>query len=118
MKAYKLFRVLKNGEITSLFINKSVRLEKGIWLEAESHPTKGYKERPFQHCTHKPEAPHLSEKSRVFLEVEMDNFTEFKRPNSQGGLWYLAGKIKIIDNPKAIQEVLKLSFKSPFISKA
>lgn len=96
MKAYKLFRVLKNGEITSLFINKSVRLEKNIWLEAESHPTKGYKERPFWHCTSEPKAPHLSEKNRVWLEVEIKDFTEFKRPDSQGGKWYLAQKIKIL----------------------
>lgn len=45
--SYKLFRVLKSGEITSLFINKKERLQKGIWLEAKSYPTDGYKLRPF-----------------------------------------------------------------------
>ena len=95
MKAYKLFRVLKSGEITSLFINKSIRLERGTWLEAECHPTKGYKERPFWHCTSEQKAPHLSEKGRVWLEVEMEEFTEFERPESQGGKWFLAQRIKI-----------------------
>lgn len=95
MIAYKLFRELKSGDITSLFINKSKKLEKGIWMEAECFPTKGYKVRPFWHCTSKPIAPHLSEKNRVWLKVEMEEYTEFKRPKSQGGKWYLAQRIKI-----------------------
>ena len=98
LKAYKLFRVLKNGEITSLFINKKERLEPNEWLDAESFPTKGFKLRPYWHCTSKPEAPHLSNKGRVWMEIEMDGHEEFKRPQSQGGVWYLADKIKIIGN--------------------
>lgn len=94
--AYKLFRVLKSGEITSLFINKKRRLEKGVWLQAESFPTDGYKLRPYWHCTDKPIAPHLSTKGRVWLAVEMEDFTEFNRPEHQGGKWYLANRIKIL----------------------
>jgi len=97
MVAYKLFRVLKDGSITSLFINKKEKLEFNRWLTAKSYPTKGYKERPFWHCTSNPVAPHLSMKNRVWCKVEMKKFTEFKRPNAQGGLWYLAGKIKILE---------------------
>ena len=41
MKAYKLFRVLKSGEITPLFINKTKRLPIGEWMPAEAHRTKG-----------------------------------------------------------------------------
>ena len=96
MIAYKLFRKLKNGTITSLFINKKVPLQFNTWLEAECHPTKGFKVRPYWHCTSEPIAPHLSEKNRVWLKVEMEDYQEFKRPQSQGGLWYLAGKIKIL----------------------
>ena len=40
---YKLFRELKSGEITSLFINKSEQLKRNVWLEANCYPTKGYK---------------------------------------------------------------------------
>jgi len=98
MKAYKLFRVLKSGEITSLFINKKERLKLNEWLVAESFPTKGFKLRPYWHCTSKPEAPHLSNKGRVWMEVEMDGYEEFKRPAVQGGIWYLADKIKIKNN--------------------
>ena len=93
---YKLFRRLKSGEITSLFINKTERLKRGVWLIAKEYPTKGYKFRPYWHCTEKPYAPHLSEKNRVWLKVEIENFIEFQRPEHQGGKWYLAKKMKIL----------------------
>lgn len=95
MKVYKLFRVLKSGELTSLFINKSKKLPIGVWMAAEAHPTKGFAERPFWHCTETMSAPHLSIKNRVWCEVEIEDFTEFKRPNSQGGKWFLAKSMKI-----------------------
>lgn len=97
MIAYKLCRQLKSGKITSLFINKKKELLFDEWLEAENHPTKGYKGRPYWHCTSQPYAPHLSMKDRVWVKVEMEDFKEFKRPKSQGGLWYLAKRIKLID---------------------
>jgi len=96
MRVYKLFRVLKSGEITPLFINKTQRLPIGEWLEAEEHRTKGFAFRPGWHCTSKPEAPHLSNKGRAWYEVEIEDYTDFKRPESQGGLWHLANRMKII----------------------
>ena len=96
MKAYKLFRVLKNGEITPLFINKSKKLPIGEWMPSENHPTKGYKERQGWHCTTKPSVPHLSNKGRAWYEIEIADFTEEIRPEPQGGLWYLAHNMKII----------------------
>lgn len=98
MIAYKLFRQLKSNEITSLFINKTKRLKKGVWLSAESYPTKGYKVRPYWHCTEKPIAPHLSKRNRIWLKVEIDNFKEFSRPEHQGGKWFLAKKMKILND--------------------
>ena len=95
MIAYKLVRLLKSGEITPLFINKKQRLSIGEWMDAENHPTPGYKERPFWHCTSKMVAPHLSKKGRVWIEVEIENYDEFDRPEYQGGLWFLANKMKI-----------------------
>jgi hypothetical protein len=94
--AYKLFRQLKSGDITSLFINKSRRLPYNIWLQAEPFPTKGYKFRPFWHCTSQPIAPHLTEKNRIWKKVLMDDYHEYHRPQNQGGLWYLAERIKIL----------------------
>lgn len=96
MLAYKLFRVLASGDITSLFINKSRKLPYNEWLNAESYPTKGFALRPFWHCTSQPNAPHLSENGRIWLPVEMDDYTIFERPQLQGGRWYLANKIRIL----------------------
>lgn len=96
MKAYKLFRVLSNGQISPLFINKKLRIPISEWLNAECHPTKGFIVRPFWHCTSTPNAPHLSMKNRAWYEVEMDDYTEYVRPSNQGGLWFLANKIKVI----------------------
>ena len=96
MIAYKLFRQLKDGEITSLFINKKRRLPTNEWMVAESYPTKGFAIRPYWHCTNENIAPHLSECGRVWKKIEMKDFTEFPRPQAQGGMWYLAGSIKIL----------------------
>lgn len=96
MIAYKLFRIKKNGDISSLFINKRESYKFNVWMEAKSYPTKGYSYRPYWHCTEKPSAPHLSMKNRVWVEIEMDEYVEFKRPESQGGRWFLAKKIKLI----------------------
>ena len=95
MVAYKLVRLKKNGDITSLFINKQKSLKLGEWLPAESFPTKGFAYRPQWHCTAEMTAPHLTEKGRVWVELEMKDFVEFPRPKLQGGMWYLANNIKI-----------------------
>jgi len=84
---YKLFRILNNGDITSLFINKKP-LPLNEWLSAESHPTKGFKVRPYWHSVLTPHAPHLSMKNRVWAKVEIEDFEELKRPLSQGGKWF------------------------------
>jgi hypothetical protein len=97
MKAYKLFRELKSGDISSLFINKKKRLPFNVWLCAESHPTKGYTYRPYWHCTQEPKAPHLTEKDRVWCLVEIEDFEVMHRPKFQGGTWYLANKMKILE---------------------
>lgn len=97
MEVFKLCRKLKSGEITSLFINKKRRLPFNEWMEAESHPTSGFAVRPYWHCTSQPVAPHLSEKGRVWIKCEIEDFQEFMRPESQGGCWYLANKIKLIE---------------------
>jgi hypothetical protein len=99
MKAYKLFRVLKSGEITPLFINKKTRLPIDAWMQAEKHhdeSARGFKYRPFWHCTSEPIAPHLSMKNRAWYEIEMEDYQDMQRPKNQGGLWYLANRIKII----------------------
>ena len=96
MIAYKLFRVLKDGSITSLFINKTKRYPIGKWMVAEEHKTIGYKLRPFFHCMAYWSAPHLSHKNRQWWMVEIEDYQVMKRPQRLGGIWLLANKMKII----------------------
>ena len=101
MIAYKLIRKLKDGSLSPLFINKKSRIPIGEWLEAEYHPTNGFAGRMGWHCTLKPEAPHLvinpkNQAQRVWVEVEIENFEYYDRPESQGGTWVLAQRMKVI----------------------
>jgi hypothetical protein len=96
MKGYKLFTLRNNGTIGSLFINRKLVIPFNEWLDAESHPTKGYKLRPGWHILAKPVAPHLSEKNRQWCKVEFDDFEELCRPENQGGKWFLAQKMKVV----------------------
>ena len=98
MIAYKLVRQLKDGSISPLFINRKSRLPLNEWMQAEKHHNRekdGFKYRPFWHCTSNPVADHLSKKNRVWVEIEMEDYKEMQRPDNQGGLWFLAEKIKI-----------------------
>ena len=101
MKAYKLLKQRRDGSLGPLFINAKQRVPVGEWLEAECHPTKGFAIRPGWHCTPKPVAPHLAKTPkgrppRVWCEVEIESITPFMRPKAQGGLWYLAKRMRII----------------------
>jgi len=100
IEAYKLFTVRKDGTLGSLFINRRQRIPIGVWLKAESHPTKGYKLRPYWHCTSQPNAPHLSLQGREWYKVLIKEVTEMQRPINQGGAWYLAGQLKVITGAK------------------
>lgn len=95
MKAYKLFRLRKNGSLSPLFINKKQLLPISEWIPAEPHPTKGFKFRPYWHCMSAKLAPHLSKKNRIWCEIEIKDYHTIERPKKQGGLWYLAKWLKI-----------------------
>ena len=96
MLAYKLLRKRKDGSLGSLFINRKAHVPIGTWMPSEEHPTKGYAYRPGWHVMPRPNAPHLTENGRVWVEVEIEDFSEFNRPESQGGTWYLANWMKVI----------------------
>ena len=96
MIAYKLFRKHKDGSYGPLFINAKQRIHKDIEYPAEAHRTKGYAYRPGWHCCAEPNAPHLSKKNRVWCQVEIEDYTPHHRPQSQGGLWFTANKLKVI----------------------
>jgi hypothetical protein len=96
MKAYKLIRKMKDGSLSPLFINQKSRIPIGVWMDAELHPKKGFAVRKGWHCTLEPKAPHLSEKNRVWVEVEIEDFEYYDRPESQGGTWVLAQRMRVI----------------------
>ena len=100
MKAYKLLRTKKDGKLYPLFINKTVETPIGEWMIAECHPTKGFAVRQGWHCCFKPIAPHLKTElktgeKRVWVECEVEDFESYNRPESQGGTWILAQRMKI-----------------------
>lgn len=100
-KAYKLMRLGKDGKVYPLFIDKKTPTEFGKWLPAECHPTKGFAVRKGWHCCFTPYAPHLKEnlasgEQRVWVEVEVADFTTYDRPESQGGAWILANEMKAL----------------------
>lgn len=95
--AYKLVTLRVNGTLGPLFIGKSQILPIGKWITSEEKPTKGFAFRPGWHCCEKPLAPHLTKKGRVWCKIAITGVTEHIRPKSQGGLWYTAKKMKIVE---------------------
>lgn len=103
MIAYKLFKLRRNGTLGPLFINARQTVPVGEWLPAEDHPTAGFAHRPGWHCTHSPSAPHLAKEpkhgpKRVWCKVEIaGDVTEFNRPLLQGGTWFLATQMRVLE---------------------
>ena len=98
LRAYKLMWIFQRPPYgyRSLFIGRLEDRPAGVWLRAESHPTKGYAFRPGWHCCAEPHAPHLSKKGRAWVSVDIRNYETINRPESQGGTWYLAQWMRIL----------------------
>lgn len=98
MIGYKLFRLRQDGTLGPLFINCRQRIHVGDWLKAEEHRTKGFAFRPGWHVCSKKSAPHLSKRGRVWCRVDMmGEVIAHKRPRSQGGLWYTAQWMRVLE---------------------
>ena len=102
MIAYKLMRVKKDGGIYPLFINKTIPTPIGVWLKAECCPTKGFAVRQGWHCCFEMNAPHLkmelaNGEKRVWVKCEVKDYETYNRPESQGGKWILAQRMKVIE---------------------
>lgn len=95
IKAYKLFRIRKDGTLGPLFIGARIRVPVGRWVKAKALRTPGFAFRPGWHACAAPDAPHLSKRGRVWTEVTLKNVKEHHRPAAQGGLWYTAGWLRI-----------------------
>jgi len=115
MKAYKLLRIRKDGSLSPLFINKRSTIKIGAMNKAEAYPTKGYALRPGWHCTRLPYAPHLKtnpkHENRVWCEVEIYEYTQQRRPESQGGIWYLSKWMQIVRvlSSEEIEQIIRNS---------
>lgn len=96
MKGFKLFRKRKDGTYGPLFINQRKKLVIGETYPAEDHPTKGFAHRPGWHICSEKNAPHLTEKGRVWCMVEFDHKETLHRPEHQGGIWYLGNSLQIL----------------------
>lgn len=103
---YKLVRKMKDGSLAPLFINQKMRFPLHVWLNAEPHETKGFAYRPGWHCCLEPVAPHLSERDRVWIECIAQDYYTYNRPESQGGKWVLAERIKVLRelSPQEVEE--------------
>lgn len=95
--AYKLFRVRANGTLGPLFIDRKLVYEQGKWMKAKAVLTKGFAFRPGFHATHAPNAPHLKTEGRRWYKVRLRGFKPHHRPASQGGLWYTAKEMKLLE---------------------
>ncbi len=97
MIGYKLFRQRKDGSLGPLFINRKQRLCLNIEYKSENHPTKGYAVRPGWHICKEMNAPHLSKKDRIWAKVRFSDYQRVERPVSQGGTWFIANKMTILE---------------------
>ena len=101
IKAYKLLRKKKDGLLYPLFIHKQYPTPIGEWMQAECYPTKGFAIRKGWHCCFEMNAPHLkmelsNGEKRIWCELEVEDWESYDRPESQGGAWILAQKMKIV----------------------
>ena len=99
-EAFKLMEIDNDGNLFPLFINKKDPLPLGKWMEAGCHPTKGFAVRPGWHCCSKIDAPHLklrpqNGRRRIWAKVQIQSYRSEQRPESQGGVWYLAKRMRI-----------------------
>jgi len=102
MIGYKLFKKRKNGTLGPLFINRKLVVPIGEWMQAEAHRTKGFAFRPGWHACAVPVAPHLkmnlaNGETRVWCKVELLDVDVEERPKAQGGKWFLAGQLRVIE---------------------
>jgi hypothetical protein len=97
MIGYKLFALKKDGSLGPILINKKQRLEVGVEYPAEEHRTSGFKFRPGWHVCSTQSAPHLKKEGRVWTRVEIGDYIAYPRSENQGGLWYVANRLKILE---------------------
>ena len=114
MIVYKKVRILKDGKVYPLFIDKTKPFEFGEWMKAGFHPTKGFAPRSLGkdadgneiggwHCCYQPVAPHIADElksgeKRIWMKCEAKGeMKKYDRPESQGGAWLLVEWLKPLE---------------------
>jgi len=101
IKAYKLLRLRRDKSLGPLFVGREQCIPVGKWMDCKDDlPHPGLAHRPGFHCCSEQHAPHIKMKlksgeERVWCLVTIENYEELERPVSQGGLWYVARRMKI-----------------------
>ena len=101
---FKLLRLRSDGTVGPLFVNRGLVIQPGEWYRAEAHhPTGKLKFRPGWHVCRAPVAPHLSSTKlrREWWRVAMRDVAIIPRPAHQGGDWYLAKHMKLVERVDA-----------------
>lgn len=101
--AFKLLRMRKDRTLGPLFFDRDKTYPLNLWLQA-SHSAKGPKGfafRPGFHCCLNRKAPQLklrlaTGEVRIWCTVLISNFSRLSRPESQGGMWFVAEKMFIL----------------------
>jgi hypothetical protein len=103
IKAYKLFRVRKDGTLGPLFIDRTLRVPTKRWLKARAIHKTGFAFHPGWHAVSAPRAPHLamapaSGETRRWFEVQLrtTGLVLDNRPQHQGGQWYQAQWMRVV----------------------
>ena len=101
INAYKLLRLRIDGSLGPLFVGRTQVFTVGNWMNSrEDLPHPGLAHRPGFHCCSTQKAPHIKLKlkngeQRVWCSVSIEKYESYKRPECQGGLWYVAKRMKI-----------------------
>ena len=107
MTAYKLFRLRKDGTLGPLFVGRGLVVRVGdVHTARDDLPHPGLAHRPGFHCCSKKRAPHIKMRlgngeRRVWCKVDIGDWREHMRPESQGGLWYTAKSVRVLYIVKA-----------------
>ena len=102
VRAYKLFKKRKDGTYGPAQVEQKnlvcSRYVPGVMYEAEDANPRYLKHRPGFHCCAIPYAPHMKDDmpGRAWCEVLIRVKGTEQRPESQGGLWFLASELLIV----------------------
>jgi hypothetical protein len=100
-KAWKLFRLRKDGTLGPLFVDRELVIRpETVYTARQDIRPKTLAYRPGFHCIKHRWAPHIKMRlhngeRRVWCRVVIADYYRDKRPLTQGGMWYVAQNLMI-----------------------